>query len=306
MGMPDLRSCAAARLRTVAFVVALAPLAAACGSAAAAPVPPAAPPMQPHPAMAILARMESAAQAGVGMPDLTGLDAEAARVRLRGLGVDAHVVAFDESTVVTAQYPEPGATPDGPAILWVGVPPAPPEPEPEPEAEPDPAPETARPAEGAQVAEVTLPSAGPAPASAGAPRPPSAAAGSPGSGISPGDPTPEGFVPPPRTSPRVLAALPPGTVLEGRASWYGPGFEGRTTACGGVFDPRQLTLASRELRCGTRVRVTGPSGASVEAVATDWGPAEWTDRRFDLSQATFAAVHNPGAGVVHVTVEVLG
>jgi rare lipoprotein A len=103
-----------------------------------------------------------------------------------------------------------------------------------------------------------------------------------------------------------MAAAAPGTVLEGPASWYGPGFAGNTTACGGVFDPEGLTLASRELRCGTRVLVSGPSGVAVEATVTDWGPAEWTNRRFDLSAATFRAVHHPGAGVVRVRVEVLG
>jgi rare lipoprotein A len=97
-----------------------------------------------------------------------------------------------------------------------------------------------------------------------------------------------------------------GTVLEGPASWYGPGFEGRTTACGGIFDPMQPTLASRELRCGTTVRVIGPHGIAVDAVVTDWGPAEWTGRRFDLSYATFATIAHPGSGVVPVTIEVLG
>lgn len=95
----------------------------------------------------------------------------------------------------------------------------------------------------------------------------------------------------------------PGTTLAGPASWYGPGFEGRGTACGTTFDPGALTLASRELRCGTKVTVTGPNG-SVEATVTDWGPAEWTVRRFDLSQATFAAVASLGAGEIDVTVEV--
>jgi rare lipoprotein A len=103
-----------------------------------------------------------------------------------------------------------------------------------------------------------------------------------------------------------MAPLEPGTLLAGRASWYGPGFAGRTTACGGVFDPNALTLASRELRCGTVVRVTGPTGVSIQATVTDWGPAEWTHRRFDLSAATFAAIHHPGAGVIDVHVEVLG
>ncbi len=127
-------------------------------------------------------------------------------------------------------------------------------------------------------------------------KPPRAAA----TASSPVEPTP------PRSNIRTMAPAAPGTLLEGRASWYGPGFAGRTTACGGVFDPIQLTLATRELRCGTRVLVTGPSGAAVEATVTDWGPAEWTNRRFDLSAATFAAVHHPGAGVIGVRIEVLG
>jgi rare lipoprotein A len=93
--------------------------------------------------------------------------------------------------------------------------------------------------------------------------------------------------------------------MQGPASWYGPGFEGLTTACGGAFDSGALTLASRELGCGTRVRVSAPGGQSVEATVTDWGPAEWTSRRFDLSAATFAAIAHPGAGVIRVTVETL-
>ncbi|HVM19178.1 MAG TPA: septal ring lytic transglycosylase RlpA family protein, partial [Egibacteraceae bacterium] len=103
---------------------------------------------------------------------------------------------------------------------------------------------------------------------------------------------------------RGCSTAQPGTMMKGRASWYGPGFAGHTTACGGVFDPAELTLASRELRCGTEVTVTGPSGRSVVATVTDWGPAEWTGRRFDLSQATMAAVGGLSAGVVDVTVEV--
>ena len=96
-----------------------------------------------------------------------------------------------------------------------------------------------------------------------------------------------------------------GETLPGRASWYGPGFAGRTTACGGTFDPEQLTLASRELDCGTQVLITGPTGRSVQAVVTDWGPAEWTGRRFDLSRATFEAIADLGAGVVDVKVDVI-
>ncbi len=89
--------------------------------------------------------------------------------------------------------------------------------------------------------------------------------------------------------------------LRGMASWYGPGFEGNTTACGNRFDPADFTLASRELPCGTPVRVVGPRGG-VNAVVDDYGPASWTGRRFDLSRATFAAVQDINAGTAHVRV----
>ena len=105
-----------------------------------------------------------------------------------------------------------------------------------------------------------------------------------------------------RINPRQLPALPLGTQLSGNASWYGPGFHGNQTACGGIYDQNGPTIAARELRCGTVVRITGPSGATVEATVTDWGPAEWTGRRFDLSAAVFNAIAPLGAGVIPVRV----
>ncbi|CAN5834880.1 hypothetical protein BH24ACT15_BH24ACT15_02840 [soil metagenome] len=117
-----------------------------------------------------------------------------------------------------------------------------------------------------------------------------------------------GYVLPPhtpgllRTNPRNLPAVPFGTELTGSASWYGPGFDGSQTACGGIYDQNGATIASRELRCGTVVRITGPAGSTVQATVTDWGPAEWTGRRFDLSAAVFNAIAPLGAGVIPVRV----
>lgn len=122
------------------------------------------------------------------------------------------------------------------------------------------------------------------------------------------DITRPGYVLPPATgggqriNPRQLPAVPFGTELTGDASWYGPGFDGRRTACGGIYDQDAATIASRELRCGTVVRVTGPTGLTVEATVTDWGPTEWSGRRFDLSPAVFNAIAPLEAGVVPVRV----
>jgi hypothetical protein len=55
--------------------------------------------------------------------------------------------------------------------------------------------------------------------------------------------------------PGRAALLPNLGAFEGYASWYGPGFAGRRTASGEVFDPAQLTAAHRTLPFGTRVRV---------------------------------------------------
>jgi rare lipoprotein A len=47
-----------------------------------------------------------------------------------------------------------------------------------------------------------------------------------------------------------------GRVLRGRATWYGPGFDGHRTASGDTFDSRHdLTAAHLTLPFGTRLRV---------------------------------------------------
>ncbi len=59
----------------------------------------------------------------------------------------------------------------------------------------------------------------------------------------------------------------------GRASWYGPGFEGRRTASGERFQPQAMTAAHRSLPFGSRVRVTHVStGRSVVVRINDRGP----------------------------------
>ena len=264
-------------------------MATACGNAAAAPVQTAAVAAHAPESIRILDRL--AQRADTAVPEVTGLSAAQARARLRSAGLDPQLLALQRKAKrVHAQWPAAGEPrpSDGAVTVWLGVPPTPPPPPPVPPV-----------AAAAPVVEqpVKTTAGGQAPALI-----------TPDPATQPGGRTPglENFVAPPhppRANIRTLPAAEPGTRLQGRASWYGPGFAGHTTACGGVFDPAQLTLASRELRCGTRVLVTGPGG-SVEATVTDWGPAEWTNRRFDLSQATMGAVAGLGAGVVDVTVEV--
>lgn len=91
----------------------------------------------------------------------------------------------------------------------------------------------------------------------------------------------------------------------GAASWYGPGFNGKKTASGDIFDPTKLTAAHRSIPLGRRVRVTHlANGKSVEVLINDRGP--YTEgRMIDLSQAAANALEMTGKGIAKVRVEEL-
>jgi rare lipoprotein A len=67
---------------------------------------------------------------------------------------------------------------------------------------------------------------------------------------------------------------PSGNVKQsGVASWYGPGFDGKKTANGEIFDTNKLTAAHPTLPFGTMVTVTNKvNGKSVRVKINDRGP----------------------------------
>ena len=76
----------------------------------------------------------------------------------------------------------------------------------------------------------------------------------------------------------------------GLASWYGPGFHGRQTAGGEVYDQEGLTAAHRSLPLGTIIDVTNrDSNASVRLRVNDRGPYH-PRRVLDLSRAAASAL----------------
>jgi rare lipoprotein A len=84
----------------------------------------------------------------------------------------------------------------------------------------------------------------------------------------------------------------------GVASWYGPGFNGRTTANGERFNTHALTAAHRTLPFGTKVRVTNKSnGRSVVVRINDRGPYVG-GRVIDLSNASARALGMSGLAKV--------
>lgn len=95
------------------------------------------------------------------------------------------------------------------------------------------------------------------------------------------------------------------TVLSGVASWYGPGFHGRTTANGERYNMNELTAAHKSLKFGTKVRVTNENnGKSVVVRINDRGPYIGS-RIIDLSKGAAQAIDMIGSGTAAVKVEVL-
>ena len=91
----------------------------------------------------------------------------------------------------------------------------------------------------------------------------------------------------------------------GEASWYGPGFHGRTTANGETFDRRALTAAHPTLQMPTLVRVTNlENGRSLVLRINDRGPFAHS-RLIDVSERAAELLGFREAGVATVRVQVL-
>ena len=107
----------------------------------------------------------------------------------------------------------------------------------------------------------------------------------------------------------ALGALAPLAVEAasscGIASWYGPGFHGRTTANGERFDSQALTAAHRSLPFGTKIKVTNQdNGRSVIVRGNDRGPF-YGSRIIDLSEAAFARIASTSQGLANVCISKL-
>jgi rare lipoprotein A len=109
-------------------------------------------------------------------------------------------------------------------------------------------------------------------------------------------------LPPAKVRPPEATGRPSQT---GIASWYGPGFHGKATASGAIYDQNDLTAAHQTLALGTRVRVTNlENGNTTEVTINDRGPFA-KGRIIDLSFAAAEAIDMIGPGTALVRVEVL-
>jgi rare lipoprotein A len=91
----------------------------------------------------------------------------------------------------------------------------------------------------------------------------------------------------------------------GIASWYGPGFHGKLTANGEIFNRNDLTAAHRTLQMPSMVRVTNlDNGKSLIVRVNDRGPFAH-DRVIDLSEKAAGLLGFKRAGTANVRIDVL-
>ena len=91
------------------------------------------------------------------------------------------------------------------------------------------------------------------------------------------------------------------TTVSGIASWYGPGFDGRPTATGAVYDEDEWTVASPWLPLGSFL-VVSAGGRSVLLLVNDRGPYV-AGRVLDLSHAAAEALGS--TGLIQVSAQVV-
>ncbi len=107
--------------------------------------------------------------------------------------------------------------------------------------------------------------------------------------------------------PTVIPAAREGytTVLRGRASWYGPRFQGRRTSSGERFNRNEYTCAHKTLPFGTRLRVTSlTNGVSVVVRVSDRGPF-LHQRIIDLAEIAARPMGLLKAGAAPIVAEVV-
>ncbi len=96
-----------------------------------------------------------------------------------------------------------------------------------------------------------------------------------------------------------------GTKLTGEASYYGPGFHGKQTASGEIFNQNDYTCAHKSLPFGTKLKVVrDDTGASVVVRVNDRGP--YVDGRIlDLSVVAGKDIGLDKVGHAKVTATVI-
>ncbi len=104
---------------------------------------------------------------------------------------------------------------------------------------------------------------------------------------------------------RASVLKPPMKVWYGQASWYGPTFQGRTTASGELYDLTSFTAAHMTLPFGAMVRLINTrNGKSAVVRINDRGPFV-KDREIDVSYQAAEKLGLIARGVSKLRIELL-
>jgi rare lipoprotein A len=104
---------------------------------------------------------------------------------------------------------------------------------------------------------------------------------------------------------RASAPKPPMKVWYGAASWYGPTFQGRTTASGELYDMTAFTAAHMSLPFGAIVRLINTrNGKSAVVRINDRGPFV-DNREIDVSYQAAEKLGLISRGVSKLRIELL-
>ena len=91
----------------------------------------------------------------------------------------------------------------------------------------------------------------------------------------------------------------------GTASWYGPGFHGKQTANGEIFDKNEMTAAHRTLQMPSIIKVTNlDNGRSAILRVNDRGPFAH-ERILDVSERGASVLGFKNRGVANIRLEVI-
>ena len=94
-------------------------------------------------------------------------------------------------------------------------------------------------------------------------------------------------------------------IEEGTASWYGPGFHGKKTSNGEVYNQKGFTAAHKNLPLPSYLKVTNlANGKKVIVRVNDRGPFVGT-RIIDLSEGSARAIDMIGSGTSKVRIELI-
>ena len=99
--------------------------------------------------------------------------------------------------------------------------------------------------------------------------------------------------------------VPTSGSFRGHISYYGPGFDGKQTASGEIYDQMDMTCAHKKLPFGTKLKITLiATGRSVEVRVNDRGPYI-KGRLVDVSVAAARELGLEKLGVGEAQIEII-